>query len=104
MESASPPVSPKVVAAILMIQKIKVTSGTLLKAFSSETVISLPSLVDVALSAAVYFLSTAAHEVTSQHCPQFSQALHLCKTAPDRNLWIVSPGCAKLCPCTASRA
>jgi hypothetical protein len=29
MDTASPPVSPKVVAAILMIQKTSVTSGTL---------------------------------------------------------------------------
>src|SRR5882757_7077449 len=34
METASPPVSPKVVAAILITQKAKVTSGTLLRPFS----------------------------------------------------------------------
>jgi hypothetical protein len=30
VETASPPVSPRVVAAILMIRKVRVTSGTLL--------------------------------------------------------------------------
>ncbi len=33
IETASPPVSPSVVAAILMIQNNKVTSGTLLSTF-----------------------------------------------------------------------
>jgi hypothetical protein len=35
MDTASPPVYPKVDAKIFMTQKIKVTSGTLLKVFSS---------------------------------------------------------------------
>ncbi len=35
MVTASPPVSPSVVAAILMIQKYRVTSGTLLNAVSA---------------------------------------------------------------------
>ena len=35
MDRASPPVSPSVVAAILITQKSKVTSGTLLRAVSS---------------------------------------------------------------------
>jgi hypothetical protein len=33
METASPPVSPRVVAKILIIQKIKVTSGTLQRVY-----------------------------------------------------------------------
>jgi hypothetical protein len=36
METASPPVSPSVVAAILMIQKMRVTSGTLLAPASTS--------------------------------------------------------------------
>src|SRR4051812_46113790 len=42
METASPPVSPSVVAAILMIQKINVTSGTLLKPWSALEFINFP--------------------------------------------------------------
>jgi hypothetical protein len=41
MDTVSPPVSPKVVAAILMIQKTSVTSGTLL-AVHSLFVTALP--------------------------------------------------------------
>ena len=39
IETASPPVSPSVVVAILMLQKTRVTSGTLLRAFSAEVFI-----------------------------------------------------------------
>ena len=41
MESASPPVSPNVVAAILMTQKARVTWGTLLKPISKVPIVSL---------------------------------------------------------------
>src|SRR5580700_5140391 len=44
MVTESPPVSPRVVAAILMIQKVKVTSGTLLSTRSRVSLIPLPQL------------------------------------------------------------
>src|SRR5579885_910451 len=54
IDTASPPVSPRVVAAILIIQKMSVTSGTLLKFFSIEflasgSVMSFPASSDDAL-------------------------------------------------------
>src|SRR5690348_14306283 len=42
METASPAVSPSVVAAILMIQKSRVTSGTLLRASCEAAVAASP--------------------------------------------------------------
>ena len=44
----SPPVSPKVVAAILMIQKISVTSGTLLKVAFATSFMPQPFLIPAA--------------------------------------------------------
>ena len=46
MVTVSPPVSPKVVARILMIQKVSVTAGTLLiTARASFAVMSFPRMV-----------------------------------------------------------
>ena len=49
MVTESPPVSPSVVAAILMIQKTNVTSGTLLKPTSAFLFISCLDVAFVAL-------------------------------------------------------
>src|ERR1700677_1647211 len=56
MVTVSPPVSPSVVAAILMIQKTSVTSGTLLAAASAMRIVSI---------ACRYIDPTAASEKTN---------------------------------------
>src|SRR5678815_2529018 len=45
METASPPVSPSVVARIFMIQKVSVTCGTLLGAWSRNSVVIVRNVV-----------------------------------------------------------
>ena len=45
--TVSPPVSPSVVAAILMIQKLRVTAGTLLKVMFSSSRVAIPSVEDL---------------------------------------------------------
>ena len=42
METASPPVSPRVVAAILITQKVRVTSGTLVAVTGMSRAVSQP--------------------------------------------------------------